>query len=119
MHLAKALYRVGQYNRSEKLLNKALSIYTNAYGAEHPRVAEALCIISSLYRQKGYYDDSIEMLNKALKIRLSEYGDDHVSVAEIKVKFAHTYRHLGKYILAINCLKKEAKRFKLMLRRIL
>jgi tetratricopeptide (TPR) repeat protein len=65
-----ALYRdQGRYAEAEPLYQRALAIWEEALGPEHPNVATALENYAALLRDTGRSEDAMEMEARAKAIR--------------------------------------------------
>src|SRR5437660_1518835 len=63
------LYQRAQYTQAEPLYRRALSIYEQMLGSEHPRVAFPLCGLAGLYREQGRYAEAEPLYRRALPLR--------------------------------------------------
>lgn len=62
------LYDLGEYSVAEKLMARALSIYEQHLGTEHPYTTRSLQLLSGLYHEQGKYEQAALMSRRALKI---------------------------------------------------
>ena len=72
------------YNEQERytgsgalLLRRALAIWEEVLGPEHPNVAAALCNISTAWRHQGKYSEAATALQRSLAIWVKAYGPEH------------------------------------------
>ncbi|MBX3137758.1 tetratricopeptide repeat protein [Candidatus Obscuribacterales bacterium] len=81
-HKAKFDEEVGDYERAEKLLSRAIALKERSVGAEHPAMAADLHALAMLNLAMENHDRAEELLVKALGIRRQEFGANHPDVLE-------------------------------------
>jgi tetratricopeptide (TPR) repeat protein len=81
-HKAKFYEEVGDYERAEKLLSRAIALKERSVGAEHPAMAADLHALAMLNLAMEKHDRAEELLVKALGIRRQEFGANHPDVLE-------------------------------------
>ena len=86
-----------QYNQAEFAYHKALDLYEQQLGANHPDVATTLNYLALLYASQGKYSEAEPLCQRALSIRECELGADHPDVATSLNNLAELYREQGKY----------------------
>ncbi|MGK3987328.1 tetratricopeptide repeat protein [Sorangium sp. So ce136] len=90
----------GRYEDAIAPLERALALYENVLGPNHPTVAKALSNVAVLYRERGDYAQAEELHRRALAIREKALGLDHPSVASSLNDLAVLYRTKGNYAQA-------------------
>ena len=76
------LYRAqGQYEKAAPLHERALAIWEQALGPEHPHVATSLNNLALLYDNQGQYGKAEPLYERALAIREKALGPEHPDVA--------------------------------------
>jgi CHAT domain-containing protein len=74
---------------------KALAIYQNLHGAEHPKIAIARTNTGFLYRRLELYGDAVNNFDAALKINEKVYPGPHPAKAFVLFNLGETYRKIG------------------------
>ncbi|MBT1707578.1 CHAT domain-containing protein [Fulvivirgaceae bacterium PWU5] len=74
---------------------KALAIYQNLHGAEHPKIAIARTNTGFLYRRLELYGDAVNNFEAALKINEKVYPGPHPAKAFVLFNLGETYRRIG------------------------
>ncbi len=87
----------GELAKAESLHSRALSIYEDTLGLQHPYVATSLNNIAVLHYIRGDYDKAKPLFLQALSIRESAFGSEDASVAECLNNLATLYRDQGEY----------------------
>ncbi|CAJ1941005.1 unnamed protein product, partial [Cylindrotheca closterium] len=77
------LQQLGRIEESSVQFEKALSIFRNNLGDNHPRVAMVYNFIAKDLAQTGHQNKAVELLEKAVKIQLKNSRDDHPDLAKI------------------------------------
>lgn len=95
--IASYLYDRGRYREAEPLFQRALSIWEQQFGPEHPKVAETLNNLALLYRDQGKYAEAEPLYQRALHIREQQLGPVHPLVADTLNGLANLYTMQGKY----------------------
>ncbi|MEC4802781.1 MAG: tetratricopeptide repeat protein, partial [Jaaginema sp. PMC 1080.18] len=62
------LYQQEQYETALPLLQRALAIYEQTYGSDHPSVASSLNGLASIHRNMGNNSEAESLLQRALTI---------------------------------------------------
>ena len=86
-----------QYDQAEPLYQRALLIWEQDHGPDHPLVAYSLNGLATLYREQGKYDQAEPLFQRALLIWEQAHGADHRGVAYPLDGLAILYRKQGKY----------------------
>jgi len=79
--LAGAHFYAGNYDRSEELNRRLLSMHREIYGARHPMVAEDLINLGAIQQERGNYPEAERYHRQALAITEAFYGDSHHKTA--------------------------------------
>jgi CHAT domain-containing protein len=74
-----ARHRVGE---AEGLQRRALAIYENLLGANHPYIALTLSDLASLFEDQGKYGEAQALYQRALAIREQALGSSHPDTAQ-------------------------------------
>ncbi len=67
----------GKYEQAEPLYQRALAIYEQALGPEHPDTARSLNNLAILYDDQGKYEQAEPLYQRALAIREKALGPEH------------------------------------------
>ncbi|MEI6065348.1 MAG: tetratricopeptide repeat protein, partial [Pseudanabaena sp. ELA748] len=86
-----------QYNQAEFAYRKALDLYEQQLGSDHPHVASILNNLGSLYRSQGRYSEAEPLYVRSLEIWERQLGADHRDVANSLNNLASLYESQGKY----------------------
>jgi tetratricopeptide (TPR) repeat protein len=78
---ALALLDAGDYAKAEPLFTRALTIWEQALGPEHPDVALGLHDLAGLYRTQEKYAKAEPLLQRVLTIRERALGPEHPDIA--------------------------------------
>ena len=86
-----------RYTEAEPLYLRALRIWEQRLGSEHPDLATPLNGLANLYREQGKYAEAEPLFQRALRIREQQLGSEHPLAAESFNDLAELYRYQGKY----------------------
>jgi tetratricopeptide (TPR) repeat protein len=100
-NMANVYERQGKYVDALEYHNKALDIYLQVHGTDHPSVGDTYVGIANVYNSQGKYGDALEYYKKDLVICLQVHGTDHPSVGGTYMNMASTYQGQGKYVDAL------------------
>jgi tetratricopeptide (TPR) repeat protein len=90
-----AAYRaIGEPERAEPHQARALAIYREVYGPQHPRLATAMHDWARLLHDKGDHNGAETMFRQSLEMRRRLFGDVHIDVAYSLDGLGDTLRHL-------------------------
>ncbi len=89
--------RLGAYDQALEYEQRALSIRTQALGADHPDVASSLNNLAIVSERIGNYQDSLRYHRQALAIREKTLGPAHISVAESLNNIGIVLQRQGNY----------------------
>ena len=85
--LASVLYQLGEvyrrqhdFTKAEPYFWRALPIWAQSVGAEHPEMARRLTGLARLYQAKHEYQKAEPLVKQALKIREKAFGMDHPGI---------------------------------------
>jgi tetratricopeptide (TPR) repeat protein len=70
-------YAQGRYAEAQPLYERALAIYEEALGPDHPAVGTTLNNLAELYRAQGRYAEAQPLYERALAICEQALGPDH------------------------------------------
>ena len=91
------LYARGLYREAGPLLKRALKIFEEQLGGEHPDTALSLNNLAALYDAQGKYGEAEPLYKRALKIREEQLGGEHPDTAQSLNNLAVLYKAQGKY----------------------
>ncbi|MCX7663946.1 MAG: tetratricopeptide repeat protein [Gemmataceae bacterium] len=95
-NLGVGYYELGKIARSVELLEKAVELRRQAYGAEHPDTLDSVCALGAVYRAANLPQKSVDLLEPALSQLRKSLGEDHPSTLTAANNLAGAYRNLGK-----------------------
>lgn len=81
-HKAQFYEEVGDYDKAEMLLTRAIALKERSLGADHPAMAADLHALAMLNLAMEKHDRAEELLVKALGIRRQQLGANHPEVLE-------------------------------------
>ena len=87
--------RLGDHDRAQPLLERALSLGRRIAGPEHARVAQSLNDLGALLGRKGDYAAAAPLLEEALAMRRRLLGEEHPDVAVTLVELGRVYSDRG------------------------
>jgi tetratricopeptide (TPR) repeat protein len=76
-----------QYEQAELCYLRALSIYENVLGPEHPYIAASLNNLALLYRELGQYEQAQPLFQRALSINEKALGPDHRNALQVQKNY--------------------------------
>ena len=79
--LADINFYAGHYDVSDSLNRQVLTIYQQAYGRQHPQVAEILVNLGASQQERGNYKDAERYDRAALAMTRAFYGDSNPATA--------------------------------------
>ncbi|QRO00167.1 tetratricopeptide repeat protein [Archangium violaceum] len=94
------LYNQAIFHRWETLHERGIALYEEAFGRNHPEVADLLVKLAALYQDMGLYDRAEPRLQRALTIYEATCGKNHLRVAATLKNLASSYRKRGLYTRA-------------------
>jgi len=105
--LGRIYRRLGEFDKSQQLLERALIAGRTTYGAEHVRLAQTLNDLGAVMTDRGDYASAGRSLEQALSMRRKLLGPEHADVAVTLVELGRVYQDQGLNQLA-NPLLREA-----------
>ena len=95
-----ALYQAqGNYAQAEPLYQRALAIYEQVLGPQHPDTASSLNNLAGLYQAQGKYEQAERLYERALAIREQQLGPQHPYTQKAQENYASLQRAMGRSIL--------------------
>ena len=88
--------RLGVYDRAQPLLEQALAVGHQAFGAEHVRVAQTLHDLGTVLADRGDYPAAGRSLEQALAMRRTLLGPGHADVAVTLAELGRVYQDEGR-----------------------
>ena len=79
--VAGPLWKLGNFAEAEALMRRALALWEESLGPNHPHVASALSNLASLLRATNRLAEAEPLFRRALAIIEASYGTDHPGVA--------------------------------------
>jgi serine/threonine-protein kinase len=92
--------RLGNYDQSKKLLERAITLRTIHNGKDHRETAASLDHLGLLLSDMGHYEAAITALRKSLSIREKLFRENHISIAHTQGLLAYALRRKGNYAKA-------------------
>lgn len=89
------------FDKANRCLNQALTIYQNYYGDNDFAVSDTLNHLGRLHQQHGKHEKALKLYSKVLTKRRSSLGD-HPEVAESLRNIAGIQTEKGDYASALN-----------------
>ena len=90
-------HALAQYTEAEALYSLSLSIDTQAFDPDHPKLIPGLNNLAEIYRLQGKYSQAKPLYQQALAIRLQQFGLNHPSVANGLNNLGMFYGDQGDY----------------------
>lgn len=94
--------RLGQYQQSQELLNRALENRQNSYGTNHIETASSLDHLGMLLSDQGSYTEAESLLRQSLQIRQNIQEAGNPALAQTMNHLAYALRKQGHYGAAEN-----------------
>ncbi|HZU03769.1 MAG TPA: tetratricopeptide repeat protein, partial [Ktedonobacteraceae bacterium] len=88
------------YNEAEPLFQRALRIWEQLLGPEHPNVAYPLNDLATLYVEQGKYRQAEPLYQRALRIREQRLGPEHPLTQRVRRDYASFLRVMGREVEA-------------------
>ncbi|MBH23491.1 MAG: kinesin, partial [Myxococcales bacterium] len=95
--LARLHHNQGRPNQAEPYYTRAIALFEEARGKNHPDVATALNNLAYLYREQGRYPQAEPLFKRALAIQEQLLGPSHPSTAITLNNLAMMYREQGHF----------------------
>lgn len=100
------LFRAGQNDEAQAVIERVLEIRERVLGPEHPSVASALNGLATIYYTKAEISKVEPLLLRSLSIREKALGPDHPSVAVVLTNLGFFYKNLDDYAKALPSLQR-------------
>lgn len=94
-------YDLADYEKAFDFFNKALSIFLELFGDNHPEIASIYNNLGLIFSQQGEYSKAHEYHEKVLEYELKQFGKDHPGIATTYNNIAGVYDDEGNYEKAI------------------
>ena len=88
---------IGDYERAEIYLRRAINLEENRLGRDHPNVAVNYSNLARCIQDQGNYDAAIPLFEKSLETFTKYLGDEHPRVAMTMTNLGLSYRYLEEY----------------------
>lgn len=96
-----ALYQAGKYREALPLQQRAVQLYEQALGPEHPETIVSLNNLAEMHRTLGEYAQALPLYLRALEAREKTLGAEHPDTATSLSNLAGLYRAQGEYLKAL------------------
>jgi tetratricopeptide (TPR) repeat protein len=103
------LYQAGRYQEALPLQQRALKIYEQALGPEHPDLAASLNNLAGIYQAMGANSQALPLYQRALKIREKALGPEHPDTAASLNNLAALYWAMAAYDQALPLYQRALK----------
>jgi CHAT domain-containing protein/Flp pilus assembly protein TadD len=107
-NLASVLQEDGRLDEAEPLYGRAIALYEEAVGAEHPSLGQALSNFAVLHLLRKDYDRAGPLYRRALAIREKALGPVHQDVAISLAAYAIFLHNTGEYAEAVRTQSRAA-----------
>jgi len=87
-------------DKAEEMCLAGLELQEQALGKDHPYVAYALRILSSIYQEQGRYDQAVSVLDRAMAIAQKHSQQGNASLAAFQVDFGAMMEAMGDFAQA-------------------
>ena len=94
---AGALFQQGRYGDIELLLQRAITVLEQHFGADDPKLAESVGDLADLYELQGRYDEAEPVYRRLLAIREKAPGRDRLDLGAALNGVAGLYKLQGRY----------------------
>ena len=105
--LANAHFYAGNYQRSEEINERVLTMYKQIYGERHPRVADVLINLGAIRLDLGHYPEAEQYDRQALDIVQAWYGKDNPETATDLTILARSLVYQKRYDEAADLLQQS------------
>ncbi len=105
-HVAKEM---GAMREAERFGNRAVRVWSDAFGPAHPFVAFGLADIASFEALRKNYPRAQSLFERALRIRREAFGPNHPVVAETLANFASMLGESGRMVLAVRSVQEAVE----------
>jgi tetratricopeptide (TPR) repeat protein len=105
-HAGYYLHDHTRYREAEPLLKRALAIYEQQQGPDHPNMARGLNNLAEFYRSQGKYGQAEELLKQAISIYEQQLETNHPDIAASINNLASIYEVQREYKQAEPLLKR-------------
>jgi tetratricopeptide (TPR) repeat protein len=95
--LAKTLNLTGKLDEAETLSKRAVAIYEDLLGPDHPRTSGSVHTLAAIEAQRGHDREAEDLYRRALAIDERVFGPESSAVANDLVGLSPVLRRLGKY----------------------
>jgi tetratricopeptide (TPR) repeat protein len=89
-----------QYAEAEQLLQRAVEVGEQAWGAEHPELEPILNNLATLYYEQRRYGEAEQLFRRAVAIRVQTLGPRHPELATMLSNLALLYQKQRRYVEA-------------------
>ena len=94
---------------AERLAYRAIRVWSNAYGPNHPLVAFGLADVASLEAQRKNYPQARSLLERALRIRRQVFGPKHPVVADTLINLAPVLAESSRMVVAMRSVQEAVE----------
>jgi serine/threonine-protein kinase len=101
--------KLGEFERSDSLLQVALDRRRTLFAADHPDVLRSLVALGELRSDQARLDDAKSLIGEALAAGRGRLTDDHPLMLEASTALGHVLQEAGDYDEAIDILARTAR----------
>lgn len=95
--LAELYVEQSRYTQAEPLLRRALAVWEQHLGPQHPHTAFALHDLARVYSAQGRYTEAELLFRRAVEIREQQLGPEHPKTAQSLNNLGKLYTDAGRY----------------------
>ena len=99
--LGKSYLGLGLYSRAEEAFRKALAVFEEALGPDHPNTLTSRHNLALAYQSAGHVDEAIALNEATLKQFESKLGPDHPETLRIRNNLTLAYYSAGRVAEAL------------------
>jgi eukaryotic-like serine/threonine-protein kinase len=88
---------LGNYDRAQPLLERALDLRREVAGAGHPGVSESLYNLARLHHERGHLDSAESLFRRTLRVQRSQASPEEARLARTIGGMAGVLRDAGQY----------------------
>jgi serine/threonine protein kinase len=96
-YIAQLQHELGRVEEAIPLYREALAIFTDAFGRDHPAVAQTLGDLAIALKDRGRYDEAERAYLESLAVSRKVLGAKHPEVANLLSNLSVMYMDLGRF----------------------
>ena len=102
-NLGHIYYVNADYDMAKQLYEKALKIWVEIYGEQHPNLAMLYNNMGALYSRLGEYANALHYEQKAIEIGEKAFGESSPNLIAFYVTLGSAHEQMGQYSKALGC----------------